>query len=255
MEFTRHWTICLQAPIHHFPLFTYYTILCKSDDVSKYGYEKVLHALLQDIKSLKQDGIFISLLGRRIKGTIQVVVADNIGAHSLAGLNESFYGGNICHFCTGTKADIQTRKVKSGTFQYRTKDLHHSHVTEAQEKGVSCFGVKGPCVLTESLRHFSVLTGYPPDLMHDIFEGIVPVELAHCLASMISKKYFSLDTLNSAILHFHYKWSDKKNKPHIIPQTFSKRKTIGGNAHENWTLLRFLTFIIGHIVPENEKAW
>ena len=33
------------------------------------------------------------------------------------------------------------------------------------------------------------------------------------------------------------------------------RKTIGGNAHENWSLLRFLPFLIGSLVPENEPAW
>lgn len=47
------------------------------------------------------------------------------------------------------------------------------------------------------------------------------------------------------------KWSEKTNKPHAIAQTFSIR----GNAHENWALLRFLPFIIGHLVPEGAKAW
>lgn len=32
-------------------------------------------------------------------------------------------------------------------------------------------------------------------------------------------------------------------------------KTIGGNAHENWNLLRLLPFLIGHRVPENEQVW
>lgn len=30
--------------------------------------------------------------------------------------------------------------------------------------------------------------------------------------------------------------------------------TISGNAHENWALIKFLSFIIGHLVPENEMA-
>lgn len=64
----------------------------------------------------------------------------------------------------------------------RTKELHDSHVTSAQENGASCFGVKRHCVITKTLAHFSVQTGYPPDIMHDLFEGIVPVELALRLA-------------------------------------------------------------------------
>lgn len=125
----------------------------------------------------------------------------------------------------------------------------------AQENGTSCFGVKSHCVITKTLAHFSVNEGYPPDVMHDVFEGIVPVELAHCLALLISKKYFNLETLNKSILHFPYKWADKTSRPHVIPHTFSSRKTIGGNAHENWALLRLLPFIIGHLVPEDEMAW
>lgn len=31
--------------------------------------------------------------------------------------------------------------------------------------------------------------------------------------------------------------------------------TIGGNSHENWTLLRLLLLLIGDIVPEDDDAW
>ena len=47
----------------------------------------------------------------------------------------------------------------------------------------------------------------------------------------------------------------KTNRPHAIPQSFTSRNSIGGNAHENWNVLRLLPFIIGQIVPENEPAW
>lgn len=126
-------------------------------------------------------------------------------------------------------------------------------MNSAQKDGSSCFGVKRECVITKNLAHFNVLSGYPPDIMHDLFEGVVPAELGQCLSVLISKKYFSLEHLNKSILGYPYKWSDKTNKPHAIPHTFSK--TIRGNAHENWALLRFLPFIIGPLVPEDDKAW
>lgn len=81
------------------------------------------------------------------------------------------------------------------------------------------------------------------------------VELAYCLALLISKKLFTFDDLNKAILSLHYKWSGKTNKPHIVPKSFLARKTIGGNTHENLSLLRLLPFLIGQYVPENEPAW
>lgn len=108
---------------------------------------------------------------------------------------------------------------------------------------------------TKTLEHFHVLSGYLPDVMHDIFEGVVPVEIAQCLCVLIAKKYFTLEGLNAAILHFPYKWRDQTNKPHIVPGTFSSRRTVGGNAHENWSLIRFLLLLVGNKVPEDEPAW
>ena len=70
-------------------------------------------------------------------------------------------------------------------------------------------------VLTKDLVYFHVASGFPPDVAHDAFEGIV--ELAYCLQSMVSKKLFTIDGPNKAILSFPYKWSDKTNKPHVVP--------------------------------------
>lgn len=72
---------------------------------------------------------------------------------------------------------------------------------------------------------------------------------------LITKKYFSLETLNKVILSFPYKRDDKKNRPHIVPQTFKSKNTTGGNAAENWTLIRLLPFMIGDVIPEGESEW
>lgn len=65
-------------------------------------------------------------------------------------------------------------------------------------------------------------TGYPPDVLHDLLEGIVPVELALCLDILIKKRHFSLEELNI------YKWKNRTNCPQRIPPTFVSRRTIGG---------------------------
>lgn len=145
--------------------------------------------------------------------------------------------------------------MSSGAFTLRSKVIHEMHVSSAQGNAKPCYGVKRQCVFSAHLSHFNVCTGYPPDVAHDIFEGILPVELAHCLNLFISKKYFTLDNLNESILKFSYKWADKSNRPHVIPRTFVLKKSIGGNAHENWSLLRFLPFLVGQLVPPDEPAW
>lgn len=83
-----------------------------------------MQPLLQDLKALEQDGIFVPLLGRCVKGTVVVVLADNLGAHGIAGFNESFTAGHICRVCTATRKEIQTQDVRSGSFVPRIKELH-----------------------------------------------------------------------------------------------------------------------------------
>lgn len=95
--------------------------------------------------------------------------------------------GEICRFCTGQKSEFQTKDVGSGAFQLRTRDIHDAHVQTAKENESFCCGVKRQCVLTEHL----VSTGYPPDIVHDLFEGVVPVELACCLSLLIKKVLYS----------------------------------------------------------------
>lgn len=117
------------------------------------------------------------------------------------------------------------------------------------------YGVKGSCPLSESLQHFHVVTGYPPDLLHNLLEGIVPMELALCLKALICKGIISLEALNDTIRQFPYTFSDRTNQPQLIPKTFSSKATIGGNGHENWTLLRLLPLLIGQHVPEGDETW
>ncbi|XP_051813200.1 uncharacterized protein LOC127536542 isoform X4 [Acanthochromis polyacanthus] len=208
-----------------------------------------------DLKTLEDHGVYVPLLGTSLKGTVHSVVADNLGAHSIAGFIESFSGDYFCRFCTARSCEISSHCVASGVFNLRTKEEHAEHVQIAVENVTHHLAVKRECALTKNLSHFNVVTGYPPDIAHDIFEGIVPFELAYCLNFLIAKKFFTLDELNKAILSFPYKWSDKTNKPHAVPKSLSSRKSIGGNAHENWSLLRFLPFLIGSCVPQNEPAW
>lgn len=72
---------------------------------------------------------------------------------------------------------------------------------------------------------------------------------------MKSKRYFTIDELNSNIESFPYKLTDKTNRPHPISKFFASKNSIGGNCHENWTLLRLLPLMIGHIIPEDDKTW
>jgi len=185
------------------------------------------------------------------------VSADNLGAHSLAGFYESFIVDKFCRFCMASRIDTQHQEVRSGAFQLREREKHNRHVQETLQDPNSGrnTGVRSQCPLTANLEHFHVIGGYPPDILHDVFEGIVPIELSLCLKDLIAKKYITLDVLNEAIRSFPYTFADKTDQPQLISKTFSTKGTIGGNGHENWCLIRLLPLLIGHNIPEGDNTW
>ena len=235
----------------------YLALLCKANDIKKFGYETVLEPLLKDLTTLEREGVFLPQVGKNIRGTVFCISADNLGAHSLSGLVENFCGHYICRFCIGDSSDYQKKEVHSGAFPPRTKENYDLHVQSVKRNPalVHCCGVKKGCPITKKLSYFHFVTGYPPDLLHDLFEGIIPLELALCLNVFIRKKYHTLTELNKSITQFPYKFADKTDCPQPIPANFASRKSIGGNASENWTLLRLLSFIIGATIPQNDPAW
>lgn len=93
-------------------------------------------------------------------------------------------------------------------------------VNVLKQSDVSCVdGVKRDCPLNR-LAHFHAAKGFPPDFLHDLLEGIVPVELCTCFSDLISKKYFTLNELNDRIATFPVKFYDKTNRPQTIQANF-----------------------------------
>lgn len=70
--------------------------------------KKISEPFLCDLVTLEQQGVFIDHLGTFIRGTVQCVVADDLGAHGLAGFVESFSGDFVCQFCTATLVKFVT---------------------------------------------------------------------------------------------------------------------------------------------------
>ena len=227
--------------------------LGKSNDVKQFGYESFLYPLMKDVESLERDGVVVEVLDKFVKGTIFCVCADNLGARSLAGFHESFNVEKFCRFCCISRNQIAN--VEPRDFPLRTVRQHDTFVEELKSSDKqSVNGVKSACVLS-NLSYFHPVTGFPPDILHDFFEGVIPVELCLCLKELIRKGFLTFDGLNSRIRLFPYKFSDKVNKPQQITKASFGTGRLSGNGHESWALLRLLPLMIGHKIPEREPSW
>ena len=58
----------------------------------------------------------------------------------------------------------------------------------------------------------------PQDIMHVLFEGVIPYEMKHMLAAFFSNRYFSLAYLNSKIECFSYTQEEVGDKPSPLSQ-------------------------------------
>lgn len=167
-------------------------VLCKVNTVKENGYHEVLYPLFEDLVSLEENRVYIEKLAASIKETLLCVAAGNLVAHALAGYQESFTVEKMCRFCMATQQEIQTKNVSSGFYTLRTKDAHDRQVQEVKRdpSKVAHYGVKGECAFSKNLKYFHIIDGFPPDILHDFLEGVVPFELFLCNQDMIKKEVY-----------------------------------------------------------------
>ena len=160
--------------------------LGNSYDVKEFGYERFLEPFIKDLKLIEDNGIHVDALKRSVGVKLFCVCTDNLGAHSLAGFQESFIVNKFCCFCSISLSEIETARPRE--FLLRTVDQHDKFVDELKQNPTlkSVNGVKCECVLSKLLTSFHPVTGFPPDILQDFFEGVIPVELALYLSDLIS---------------------------------------------------------------------
>lgn len=125
----------------------YLAILCNSNNLKTFGYDRIVEPLLKDLYLLENQGFYVHRLGTNVGGTVLDVSSDNLGAHYFAGIQESFNIDKFCHFCLASHGDIQTVSVISGAFTLRTKASYNEGVAELKENEnlTNVDGVKRVC--------------------------------------------------------------------------------------------------------------
>lgn len=223
----------------------------------QYGADRILAPLISDIQKLQTDGIEVLYEGRHLcfKGTIVTVSADNLSAHSLAGFRGSFSSGRVCRYCLCHYKDL-SEKTNEDECVLRTPDIHSYHLQCVAEdpSTSSLYGVTGPCAFSE-IPSFSVTKAFPPDVMHDFLEGVVPHVIKLLVRSLHREKIVGVQNVCVALAGFTFGHNDSSSKPAPISERLVLDAKLAGKAVEKWTLFRTLPFIIGHKIPENNKTW
>lgn len=228
-------------------------LLFNSIDREVYGYGKILEPLLEDLKVLETTGVQVDVQGgkKTLYGTICVLTADNLAVHSLCGYLESFSANRFCHFCLVDKRTAQS-VFDEDKIEKRTRENYEQHV---MLNDPSATGVKEDSCLNK-LHYFHVTENTCVDIMHDILEGVAPLEVRLMLRHFIyEEKLFDLELLNHRMSCFDYGYESEKNKPSVILNLRTSDNAVKQTASQMWCLMQALPFLIGDLVSEKSQHW
>lgn len=227
--------------------------LCKSEDVKECGLQPLADLINAEVSVLENEGLCIQGIHDRVYGSLMYICGDNLNSHALGGFNTSFSPNVLrpCRFCMVTRDEIQD-VINADALTLRTKEDYNNSVRIVSENPShsKTYGIHFNSPFNSG--NFHVVGGLPPDIMHDLLEGVVPFELALVLKALISEKFITLHNVNHKITTWKYGPLDRLDKPVAISNLGD---TIKQNACRTWCLLRLLPLMLCEWVPENNLYW
>jgi hypothetical protein len=234
-------------------------LLARTAFVKKYTLSKVLEVFAEDLKRLEVEGITVRIGSENfhVMASLATISADNLGSHQLGGFRMSFSCGRVCRHCLVTYDDL-SKFVSENDDRFpplRTQSVHATHVQSVLEDPTltPVYGVNGKNALKD-LPSFDPIQCLPPDCMHDVLEGVIPITLNAILKKLISSGVLTVDVINERMSRFTYNPYDRDNAPPILPSSFPKKGLLG-TASQMLVLMRCLPFVIGDLVNEDNEVW
>ena len=177
-----------------------------------------MRPIVEEIKQL-EDGVEFEVNGKKetFYGTDTAIVGDNLSSHLVGGFKAGFSKGfRKCRTCLGVPEDIQT-KFSDCEFIIRTRRDHDAQCSALNVQGIrdhlsKLYGIKSNSIFN-TLKYFHCIGGLPPDIMHDLLEGVVPLVFLETIHFFIKKKKITLKYLNHIIANFDYGHCESKDKP------------------------------------------
>lgn len=164
--------------------------------------------IVNDLNLLQEKGILVN--GIRIRFSFSTIAADNLAAHYLGGFQTNFSSGHFCRRCLISYND-RLRPLDSTISMPRTIREHDMCVEHLRlnPNGKPVFGITGPSVF-DGLTNFHPTTAFPPDLMHDIFEGVCPLVILILLKEASTSRIITYGEIFLFKFFYHHLVIDRK---------------------------------------------
>ena len=233
----------------------------KVTDIKEFGIDAFLEPFIKDVNKLATCGISITTDGGYllVKGTSLAFLADNLASHEVAGFKESMsFAFRFCRSCMATRDESQNHFVASA-FEMRTPEEHRRQCNRLKcplrNYYSTTYGINRESIL-DNVSNFSVVTGMCYDIMHDLYENVVPFESKLLLINCIEEIYITLPDLNNKLVHFDFGYSNISAQPGEIDDNFLKKDgKLRFSAASTWLLAKTLPLIIGEGIPLDDAMW
>ena len=184
-----------------------------------------------------------------VKVGLAYIIGDNLGAHTVSEMSQSFSSGFVCRWCKITYDDIHHKrfcyKECSSDFNVTkwTVEDYDNLADTAESSGLPQQGIKRHSAFN-SLKSFHCVGQLPPCCGHDFFEGVFAYDIQFYLDYIVNKeKLMTAECLNEKITLAILSERDASNRP----KPFKTRKhgsKYEGNANSLRILSRIITMLI-----------
>ena len=151
-------------------------------------------------------------------------------------------------------------KYTSEDCDLRNDSNHATHLTLIQGPTAShystTYGINRRSSLLD-VKHFSLFTGgLPRDIMHDILEGIAPMQIKRLLCHYDASGVISLDEFNRRLVNFNYGYSECDHPVPILRNTLDAfDKPLRQSASQTLLLMHIFPFLVANKVTEDDEHW
>ena len=213
---------CLSKSFSIFPL-----AITGSKSVKVKGLMKSL--LLDLVQSLNElSSIDSSTLtnanGKKFMVKLKHFIGDSLTCNAIAAFKEGF-GKKVvrcCRVCNSNRSEMLVYN-KHSQCKIRSLEEHKMRVKELDKSSLprvellkwsKLYGVQSNSVLSE-IKEFDVTKQVLFDPMHDLLEGVIPLQIELYLNHGVLKGFFTIDSLNNFIKLFQYP-KDSEKPPVIV---------------------------------------
>ncbi|CAF1429518.1 unnamed protein product, partial [Rotaria sordida] len=207
-----------------------YTKNLNNDEKLRKFYDPIVN----DLNDLQSTGLIFDTFNSQLHFTFTTIAADNLAAHEIAGMQQTFSSGYFCRRCLIT---YENRLIPLTDIHFiQRTHLQHTKCLQLLENNPhikSMYGVIGPSPL-DNLINFDTTASLPGDVMHDYFEGVCPIIIMAMLKEASNLKLITFAAIQERTENFSYGELDASNKPPSIQVKHLNNDRITGSAAQKF---------------------